>query len=129
MESFSSTPPSSYSKLDYHEDEDDAVVVKAIFLGRGLVPGYKAYLDDMQPTWRQYIHDNIDIGIGIDDIQKEEEEEDGEQSFPEELFTINSNVIASGCHHHANQYTSLFKKLITKGNMARQTNRAWRSPS
>jgi hypothetical protein len=39
-------------RLDYHAGERDEV--QAIFLRRALVRGYKAYLDVMQPTWRQY---------------------------------------------------------------------------
>jgi len=42
-----------HSKLDYHSGEADEV--QAIFLGRALVRGYKAFLDVMQPTWRQYV--------------------------------------------------------------------------
>jgi hypothetical protein len=33
----------------------DYVDSKAIFLGRALVRGYKAYLDVMQEGWRQYV--------------------------------------------------------------------------
>jgi hypothetical protein len=36
------------SKMDYKNS-------KAIFLGRALVRGYKAYLDVMQEGWRQYV--------------------------------------------------------------------------
>jgi hypothetical protein len=39
-------------KLDYLAGQP--YESKAIFLGRGLVRGYKAYLDVMQPGWRQY---------------------------------------------------------------------------
>jgi hypothetical protein len=41
-----------HTRLDYHAGKLDEV--QAIFLGRALVRGYKAYLDVMQPTWRQY---------------------------------------------------------------------------
>ena len=64
-----------HTKLDYKSGTDDEV--QAIFLGRGLVRGYKAYLDVMEPDWRQYTP---------------------EPGQP----LINSNVIASGCWHHAN---------------------------
>jgi hypothetical protein len=39
-------------RLDFHSGEPDES--KAIFLGRALVRGYKAYLDVMQDGWRQY---------------------------------------------------------------------------
>jgi hypothetical protein len=39
--------------MDYHSGQEDES--KALFLGRGLVRGYKAYLDVMQEEWRQYI--------------------------------------------------------------------------
>lgn len=39
-------------RLDYHSGERDEV--QAIFLGRALVRGYKAFLDVMEPGWRQY---------------------------------------------------------------------------
>jgi hypothetical protein len=65
------------SKMDYHPGQDDAV--PALFLGKGLVRGYKAFLDVMQPGWRQYI------------------EEPGQP-------LINSNVFPTGCYEHANEY-------------------------
>lgn len=40
-------------KMDYHAGQADES--KAIFLGRALVRGYKAYLDVMQQGWRQYV--------------------------------------------------------------------------
>jgi len=48
-----------HTRLDYHAGKLDEVQV--IFLGRALVRGYKAYLDVMQPTWRQYTvsHDRM----------------------------------------------------------------------
>lgn len=64
-------------KMDYHHDLEDEV--KAIYLGKALVRGYKAFLDVMQPGWRQYV------------------EEPGQP-------LINSNVFASGCYEHANEY-------------------------
>jgi hypothetical protein len=67
-------------KLDY-ENEDE--VVKAIFLGRALIRGYKAYLDVMQEGWRQYVPAS---------------------SSSTEPRLINSNVFASGCYEHANQH-------------------------
>lgn len=64
-------------KLNYnHGLEDES---KAIYVGKGLVKGYKAFLDVMQPGWRQYV------------------EEPGQPY-------INSNVFASGCAEHANEY-------------------------
>jgi hypothetical protein len=39
--------------MDYHYGQEDES--KALFLGRALVRGYKAYLDVMQEEWRQYI--------------------------------------------------------------------------
>ena len=41
-----------HSKLDYHAGQTDES--RAILLGRGLVRGYKAFLDVMQEGWRQY---------------------------------------------------------------------------
>ena len=52
---------------------------KAIYVGKGLVRGYKAFLDVMQSGWRQYV------------------DEPGQP-------LINSNVFASGCAEHANEY-------------------------
>jgi hypothetical protein len=49
-----------HTRLDYHAGKLDEV--QAIFLGRAVVRGgYKAYLDEMQPTWRQYTvsHDRM----------------------------------------------------------------------
>lgn len=63
-----------HSKLDYADGNE---LVEAVFLGRGLVRGYKSYLDVMQDDWRQY---------------------DGEAPL------INCNVFATGCWHHANEY-------------------------
>lgn len=63
-----------HSKLDFVDGEE---VVEAVFLGRGLVRGYKSYLDVMQDGWRQY---------------------DGDAPL------INCNVFATGCWHHANEY-------------------------
>lgn len=39
-------------KLDYNHGQEDES--KAIFLGRALVRGYKAFLDIMEDGWRQY---------------------------------------------------------------------------
>jgi len=64
-------------KMDYHPSEPDEV--QAIFIGRALVRGCKAYLDVMQEGWRQYTPE------------------------PEQPL-INSVVLVSGCHEHANQY-------------------------
>lgn len=64
-------------KVDYHPGEKDEV--QAVFIGRALVRGTKAYLDVMEPGWRQYTH---------------------EPGQP----LINSVNIVSGCHEHANQY-------------------------
>jgi hypothetical protein len=64
-------------KLNYnHGLEDES---KAIYVGKGLVKGYKAFLDVMQPGWRQYVDE------------------------PGQPY-INSNVFASGCAEHANEY-------------------------
>ena len=41
-----------HARLDYRSGQSDEV--KAIFVGRALVRGYKAFLDVMQPGWRQY---------------------------------------------------------------------------
>jgi hypothetical protein len=65
------------SKMDYHHGQDDEV--PAVFIGKALVRGYKAFLDVMQPGWRQYI------------------EEPGQP-------LINSNVFPTGCYEHANEY-------------------------
>jgi hypothetical protein len=64
-------------KMNYHQGLEDET--KAIYVGRALVRGYKAFLDVMQPGWRQYV------------------EEPGQP-------LINSNVFASGCREHANEY-------------------------
>jgi hypothetical protein len=64
-------------KLDYHSGQDDEV--RAVFVGRALVRGTKAYLDVMQEGWRQY---TLEPGQPL----------------------INSVVVVSGCHEHANQY-------------------------
>ena len=66
-----------HNKLDYHAGASDEV--KAIFIGRALVRGTKAFLDVMQEGWRQYT---------------------AEPGQP----LINSNVIVSGCQEHANEY-------------------------
>ena len=66
-----------HDKLDYYVGSGATPPVKALYLGRGLVRGYKAYLDVMEPTHRQYV---------------------------DEPARINSNVFASGCHEHANEY-------------------------
>ena len=42
------------SKLDF-DSADESDPVPAIFLGRALVRGYKAFLDVMEPSWRQYV--------------------------------------------------------------------------
>lgn len=39
-------------RLDYHSGQEDEV--QAVFLGKALVRGYKAFLDVMQEGWRQY---------------------------------------------------------------------------
>ena len=64
-------------KMDYHPGEPDEV--QAIFIGRALVRGCKAYLDVMQEGWRQYTPE------------------------PDQPL-INSVVLVSGCQEHANQY-------------------------
>ena len=63
-----------HNKLHYTSGSE---VVKAIYLGRALVRGYRGYLDVMQPTHRQY---------------------------HEAPARINSNVFATGCQEHANEY-------------------------
>jgi hypothetical protein len=67
-----------HDKMDYHAGQllDE---VQAVFLGRALVRGYKAYLDVMEETWRQYTP---------------------EPNQP----LINCNVVPTGCWHHANEY-------------------------
>jgi hypothetical protein len=67
----------AHSKMDYHVGLEDEV--PAIFLGRALVRGCKAFLDVMQDGWRQY---------------------SPEPGQP----LINSVVMVSGCREHANQY-------------------------
>jgi hypothetical protein len=64
-------------KLHYKSGEPQEVT--AVFLGRALVRGYKAFLDVMQPDWRQYAPE------------------------PQQPL-INCNVVPSGCWHHANEY-------------------------
>lgn len=72
-----------HDKMDYrpteNDDEDDEGVVKAVFVGRALIRGCKAYLDVMEPGWRQYTPE------------------------PDQPL-INSVVMVTGCHEHANQY-------------------------
>lgn len=46
-----------HSKLDFHSGESDEV--QAIYLGRALVRGYKAFLDVMEPSWRQYVVSHV----------------------------------------------------------------------
>ena len=70
----------AHAKLHY-QDTDNGSVVKALFLGRGLVRGYKAFLDLMEPSWREYTPETAD-----------------------QPPVINSNVFASGCYEHANEY-------------------------
>ena len=70
-------------RLDYRSG-DPIHEVQAIYVGRGLVRGYKAFLDVMQEGWRQYT--------------KEDNDDSTEQPL------INSNVFASGCYEHANEY-------------------------
>jgi hypothetical protein len=66
-----------HNKVDYHAGLEDEV--RAIFIGRALVRGCKAFLDVMQDGWRQYTPD------------------------PDQPL-INSVVMVSGCQEHANQY-------------------------
>jgi hypothetical protein len=72
-----------HAKMDYYpsneENDDGSGVVKAVFVGRALVRGCKAYLDVMEPGWRQYTP---------------------EPTQP----LINSVVMVTGCYEHANQY-------------------------
>ena len=63
-----------HNKLHY---SSGSVAVNAIYLGRALVRGYRGYLDVMQPSHRQY---------------------------HEAPARINSNVFATGCEEHANEY-------------------------
>lgn len=65
-----------HPKMDY---QDDGEISPAVFVGRGLVRGYKAYLDVMELDWRQYV------------------DEPGQP-------LINCNVIPTGCWQHANEY-------------------------
>lgn len=67
----------SRSRLDFNPGLPDES--KAIFVGRALVHGYKAYLDLVEEGWIQY-----------------RPEPDQPSMF--------SHVFASGCHEHANQY-------------------------
>jgi len=70
-----------HTNLDYRPGELDES--KGIFIGKALVRGYKAYLDVMQDGWRQYSPE------------------------PKQPL-INSNVFASGCYEHANEYWLYF---------------------
>jgi len=70
----------AHSKLHYEKEGEQKV--KALFLGRGLVRGYKAFLDVMEPGWREYL----------------------DSEDPNQQPVINSNVFASGCYEHANEY-------------------------
>lgn len=65
-------------RLDYNSGLEDEVPAR--FLGRGLVRGYRSYLDVMQKDWRQYTAE------------------------PDPNVLINCNVIATGCWNHANEY-------------------------
>jgi hypothetical protein len=62
----------------HYADPENQVYNKAIFVGTGLVRGYKAYLDLMEEGWREY--------------------HEASQAV------INPNVFATGCHEHANVY-------------------------
>jgi hypothetical protein len=66
-----------HNKMDYNVGLEDEV--RAVFIGRALVRGCKAFLDVMQDGWRQYTP---------------------EPGQP----LINSVVMMSGCQEHANQY-------------------------
>jgi hypothetical protein len=78
-----------HAKMDYYPSEKDRGgggendggegVVKAVFVGRALIRGCKAYLDVMEPGWRQYTPE------------------------PDQPL-INSVVMVTGCYEHANQY-------------------------
>jgi hypothetical protein len=92
-------PPHGHDDDDDDDDDDDepddAVItasntIKAVFLGRALVRGYKAYLDVMEPTHRQYINSSTTSS--------------SEQQQQQQQPLINSNVIPTGCWHHANEY-------------------------
>jgi hypothetical protein len=78
-----------HSKLDFfsvdEEEEEYDNVIRGVFLGRALVRGYKAYLDVMEPTHRQYISSD-------------------DQQIQQKQPLINSNVIPTGCWKHANEY-------------------------
>jgi len=69
--------PALIIRMDYHAGMEDEV--RAIFIGRALVRGCKAYLDVMEDGFRQYT---------------------AEPAQP----LINSVVVVSGCQEHANQY-------------------------
>jgi hypothetical protein len=62
----------------HYSDPENQVYNKAIFVGHGLVRGYKAYLDLMEEGWREYQTNSNAV--------------------------INPNVFATGCHEHANVF-------------------------
>jgi len=76
-----------HDKMDFHGSSSDGhaeeEVVPAIYVGRALVRGTKSYLDVMQDGWRQYVP---------------------RDSSSSAQPLINSVVMVSGCHEHANQY-------------------------
>jgi len=74
-------------RLDYKTKD---VSIPAIFIGKGLVRGYKAYLDIKDPGWREY------IAAGDDDDNNKID------SIPPHI--PNAVVLPTGCREDANVY-------------------------
>ncbi|CAB9500825.1 expressed unknown protein [Seminavis robusta] len=73
--------------IDERNSENDNT--NAIFLGRGVVRGYRAFLDITEPGWREYHVNHNPSSIGQ------------QQASP----MVNSHVIASGCREHAHEFS------------------------
>jgi hypothetical protein len=79
-----------HNRLDY-QDSDARTTTKAIYVGKALVRGYKAYLDIKDEGWREYqsdLHHHHDHDSTNNNI----------------IPNLNDVVIPSGCWEHANIY-------------------------
>jgi hypothetical protein len=73
--------------------------VPAVFIGRALVRGFKAYLDVKDPGWREYVPEASASAAS-------ESGQDGSHAAPPPPppRVPNAVVMATGCHEHANLY-------------------------
>jgi hypothetical protein len=70
------------------------VFVPAIFIGKALVRGFKAYLDVKDAGWREHVP-----------MSEKDNGENSDSSFvPPPPQVPNAVVVATGCHEHANLY-------------------------